>query len=123
LKEILMTLYKNLIVILACLLPTLVLGGGGHHHNHESTTVTNNTVVTKQVDTSGVALSIAAAQHQFDWGTYKLQGAVGFGGYDNSNAISLGVGKRLGKDRMLLNGSVGIENNKLGYGAGMNWRF
>lgn len=70
---------------------------------------------------TGTALGIATAQHQFDFGTYSWQGSVGIGAYDDAEAVSFAMGKRI--DRMMFNGSVGIENGKTGVGAGLNWRF
>lgn len=69
----------------------------------------------------GVAIGIATAQHNFDFGTYELQGSVGVGSYDTAEAASFALGKRF--NRVMINGSVGAENGKLGLGAGFNWRF
>jgi len=114
------------------LLLILLIGGGssnayaeGSHHTAEQTIIIQNTTerVVEKVSQngSGIALSIAAAQHSFDWGSYDLQGSVAVGGYENSNAISIGAAKRF--NRTLINGSFGIEDGKAGYGAALNFRF
>ena len=71
--------------------------------------------------TNGTALGIAISQLHFDWGTKSLQGGVGVGSYDGKDAVSIGIGKRV--DRLLINGSVGREGNKYGYGLGLNFHF
>ena len=87
-----------------------------HDFHHETTgTVINN------MSAEGVALSLAASQHHFDFGTQSWQGSVGAGHFKDDTAFSFGVGKRF--DRVLINGSVGVEDNELGLGAGINWRF
>ena len=75
------------------------------------------------IETRGTALGIAAAQHQFDMGTYSWQGSVAVGGYDSEHAISLGLGKRKCRKCPMVNGSIGIENGEIGYGAAVNFRF
>ena len=84
-------------------------------HDRYQPTIINN------YDSEGTALAIAKAQHNFDWSTGKWQGSVGLGSFDNTDAISFGMGKRVGQT--LLNGSIGRENGKYGYGIGVNWRF
>lgn len=68
-----------------------------------------------------VAVGLAASQHHFDFGTYKLQGSVGVGSFGEADALSFAVGKRV--DRILFNGSVTRQGDTTGYGAGVNWRF
>ncbi len=87
-----------------------VFASGSHH---TATTLTGQG--------EGVALSIAASQHHFDFGTHSWQGSIGAGSYDGDSAISFGVAKRL--DRVLINGSLGMNGDKSGYGVGVNWRF
>lgn len=87
---------------------------------------TNNYYPTETVvkgKTPGVATAISASQLNFDWGSYALQGSVGYGNYDNENALTFGLGKRFG--RVLINGSVGSESNTDNYsiGAGISWKF
>lgn len=69
----------------------------------------------------GIALAIAQAQHQFDWGTHSWQGSVGVGSYGGNDAISFGVAKRF--DRVLITGSFGRGGPDYGFGASVNWRF
>ncbi len=71
----------------------------------------------------GIASAIAASQHNFDMGTYSWQGSVGIGGINGNDAISFGMGKRPCEDCPLFNGSVGIEEGKTSFGAGITWRF
>jgi len=99
-----------------------VFAGGGH-----TTNVTNNYYTTEsttiQSNNSGIATAISASQLNFNWGTTALQGSVGYGNYDNENAITFGLGKRFG--RVLVNGSIGSESNtdKYSFGAGASWTF
>ena len=106
---------------------------GGWHHDHEPdvyateitevtnvtelTNITNHT--TEQAD--GVALAIANGQLNFDFATNDYQAGIGLGSFDGEDAVSVGIGKRL--NGVLLNGSIGREGNKYGYGIGANWRF
>ena len=77
--------------------------------------------MTNITENKGVALAIAKSQHNFDWSTEKWQGSLGTGSYDGQDAISIGVGKRF--SNVLLNGSIGRESDKYGYGFGINMRF
>ena len=88
------------------------------HHEHNSTTL--NTTINHE---SGVALGLACSALNFDARTYALQGSAGVGSYDNTNAVCFGLGKRLGKDGVLLNGSVAHEEGKTGISAGIAWKF
>lgn len=72
-------------------------------------------------NTEGVASAIASSQHHFDFGTDAWQGSLGVGNYENNNAASFSVGKRF--DRILFNGTIITENDKVSYGFGLNWRF
>lgn len=70
---------------------------------------------------NGVALGIAMSQLGFDWSTKAVQAGIGLGSFDGQDAISLGIGKRV--DRLLINGSIGREGNKYGYGFGLRLHF
>ena len=70
---------------------------------------------------SGTALGIATAQHNFDMGTYQIQGSIGTGSYNGSEAVSFALAKRY-KD-ILINGSYGLAEGKNGIGLGVTWRF
>ena len=115
---------KRLFLIL-CLAPSLAYADDPHHEDTGGmTTIENTTIVHKSSsNTEGVALAIAAAQHQFDFGTYSSQASIAAGSYDGNDALSIGAGKRLKDSRALVNGSIGIENGKVGIGAAINWRF
>ena len=89
---------------------------GGYHKHYYTTEVTNVTT-----DTKGVALSLATAQHHFDFGTHSWQGSIGVGNFNSDSAISFGVAKRL--NRVLVNASVAHEHDDTGVGVGVNWRF
>ncbi len=70
---------------------------------------------------SGAALGIAAAQHQFDWGTNDFQAGVAGGYFQGNAAISIGIGRRF--KNVLINGSFGSELGNAGYGIGVMSRF
>ena len=118
---------KHLILLL--LVPVISFAGPNNSTTDNSVTTNNyystegSVITTNNTVVSGVALSIAASQHQFDFGTYSWQGSVALGSYEERTAFSFGVAKRLCKDCMMLNGSFGVEEGKVGYGAGLNWRF
>jgi len=118
---------RVLLLTLLLLTPSLAYASGGHgnpHHDHnDDGGDTNVTNINKAGDAEGVALAIATAQCQFDFGTYRLQGCVSAGQYEETKAINFGVGKRFLDNRALFNGSIGLENGKAGIGAAVNWRF
>lgn len=87
------------------------------HHNEGNTTILYSRIA------NGQALGLAASALNFDARTYDLQGSVGIGGYDGNNAIFIGIGKRIGKGGMLLNGGIGTEEGKTGYNAGLSFKF
>ena len=91
--------------------------------SHKQPPTEDPTDVITTNNSSGAALGIATGQHQFDLGTYSWQGSVAVGNYDSESAISLGIGKRICKNCPLINGSIGIEDGKAGFGAAVNWRF
>jgi len=86
----------------------------------ENTTVNNSTVESDR------AASVAISQCHFDMSTHSNQGCLGVG-YDantSNNAVALGFGKRLGDNKLLLNGSVVLDNDeKPAYGVGLNFHF
>ena len=114
---------KKLFLIL-CLTSPLAFADDPHHEHDDSLTeitkIINNT---SESDTKGVASAIAAAQCQFDFGTYRTQGCLSVGRYDGHNAVNFGVGKRFSKNRVLINGSVALEDNEPAVGSAVNWRF
>jgi len=72
------------------------------------------------VEGNGTALSIAAAQHSFYWGTDRWQASLGMGTYNNDGAVSFGMGKMY--DGILINFSIGgTESGKYGGGVGFTW--
>ena len=79
----------------------------------------NNIIINES--SSGAALAISISQLNFDWSTKKSQAGIGVGTFDNQSAVSFGAAKRFGD--VLVNGSFGIEGSKVGYGAGINFRF
>jgi len=95
----------------------IIAFAGERHHEHDVTNITN----VSQYSVSGISLGIAASQHHFDASTYHLQGSVGIGAYNGSNALSIGLGKRFCKGCGLVNGTFGIEGDKTAIGAG--WSF
>lgn len=92
---------------------------GSERHKPISNTVNN--YPTSIVNNEGVSLAIAASQIHVDWSTKKVQLGFGVGSYKDSNALSVGLGKRVGK--VLINGSISSDGTNVGYGAGINLRF
>jgi len=88
------------------------------YHKH---TAINASTIPAPEKANGTALAIAMSQLSFDWSTKDYQAGVGLGNFNDQDAISIGFGKRV--DRLLINGSVGRESNKYGYGFGVNWHF
>jgi len=74
-----------------------------------------------QIDSSGIALGIATAQHQFDFGTHRWQWSAGVGFYDGDDAFSIGAAKRF--DRVLVDVTAGRGGDKTGVGVGFHGRF
>jgi len=99
------------IALLFALLATPALADSYHHH-------TINTSAVKQESSS--AMGLAAAQNSFDWGTHSFQGSIGAGSHNGSQALSFGLGKRFG--RALINGSIAVDDDSAGFGAGISWK-
>lgn len=89
-------------------------------HGEETIIKTESTIINTET-ANGVALAIAMSQLSFDWSTKAYQAGVGLGSFNGDDAISLGIGKRV--DRLLINGSIGREGNKYGYGLGISFHF
>lgn len=106
---------KVLILFLA-LTGTAFAGGDREYTYNNTTIVTHNST-----GIHGVALAIASAQHNFDFGTHSWQGSVGTGFYNGNSAVSFALGKRFNK--VIISGSLGIEEGNLGGGIGVTWRF
>jgi hypothetical protein len=81
-----------------------------------------NTKTITTLTSEGVSLGIAMSQIHFDNSTNSLQGGFGAGSYNDETALSFGLGKRF-KEKILVNGKVGTEKGKLGFGIGVNWSF
>ena len=92
---------------------------GGEYHHSQPILPSNTT--TNIYSTKGAALGIAAAQHNFDYGTFSWQGSIATGSYDNSTAFSFGLAKRF--KSTLINGSVSNEGGKMGFGGALGFRF
>lgn len=92
---------------------------GGRHYHEPVNNVTNVTRINQSND--GIANAIAAAQHQFDFGTHSWQGSIGVGSYASETSVSFGVAKRL--NRALVNASFSMDSEHNGVGLGVNWRF
>ncbi len=115
---------------LILLFPLVAFAGERHHEVTVASpviqSVSTESTITNYSSTntySGVALGISASQLNFDHSTYSLQGAVGVGAYDGSEAVSIGLAKRVCKKCGLLSGSAGVERGKVGMGAGWSFRF
>ena len=113
-KEIIM---KTLFTIILFLFISLSVFADSYHHAHEKIETSN---------INSTALSIATAQHHFDFGTRSLQGSFGVGKFDDNNAVSFGMAKQF--NRVLINGTIGahgedMDLESVAFGAGVNWRF
>jgi len=102
---------KYILMIIMLSLSTQICASGN------KTVHTTNNTYTSIEDARGVAIAIASAQHNFDYGTYSWQGSVGVGMYKEEEAVSFGVAKRVGK--VLMNGSATPDS----VGVGVNWRW
>lgn len=92
------------------------------HHSIIIEDVQRETITEINTETAnGVALGIAMSQLGFEWGTKSFQAGIGLGSFDGQDAISIGIGKRV--DRLLINGSIGREGSKYGYGLGLRFHF
>jgi len=123
-NKIIVAVFVVLMMVAIAGLPFVVHASG----NHEHTTVNNTTVVIPQTftqrvyaDSSGTALAIATSQLICDAGTKKSQVSVGVGVYDDSEAFSFGGCKSI--SNFTIRGSVGKEDNEVGYGFGASWKF
>ena len=85
---------------------------------------TMNTTINNGINKidSSVVLPMAMAQHNFDFGTYSLQGSLAAAAYGHNAAISYAMGKRI-KDGPLVNVSVSGTTENLAVGGAINWRF
>ena len=91
-------------------------GSEYHHPILPETTTVNN-----YQSANGIALSISMAQLGCDWGTEDAQGGLGVGNYNNKNAASIGLCKRV--NRVMFRGSFGTEGRDHAYGFGMRIHF
>ncbi len=104
------------------LIAAFLTGDADDHERYSPTaTIMQAGDVTNINQSSGAALGIATAQHQFYLETDDLQGSIGAGTYDGNSAISFALAKRF--KGILLNGSVGGEAGEYGAGVGANWRW
>ena len=118
-------------ILMALLITNNAFAENNHNNNTTTVDITIETTSKSQpVETNmyitndssrGIALAIAASQHNFDFGTDSWQGSVGVGSYKDNNASSFAIGKRYG--RVLFSGSISTDNDDMAYGAGINWRF
>lgn len=140
---------KLLLLLIVLAVPSIVFGGGrgDPHHDHEGlgdTYVTNEYVTNEYItneyitidetviynairkaDIDGkLAANRAAASHQFDWGTDKLQLSIAMARVDESGGISFALAKRFGKSYPLISANVATDdrNRKVSYGFAMHWR-
>lgn len=130
-----MRIIKNIaaFIIWLCIGGLLVIASAraeNPHHDHaylpiEPYTYTTTSTTTEKTGCDGSALGVAAAQHQFDFGTHSWQWAAGAAYVDKNGegceALSFGLGKRI--DRAVINGSISHESDSTAYGIGINGRF
>jgi hypothetical protein len=143
---------KNLVLFLVlCVVPSIVLGGGNGrgdpHHDHEGmgdTYITNEYITNEYITNEYITIdetviynairkaeidghlasNRAAASHQFDWGTDKLQLSVAMARVGGAGGISFAIGKRFGKDYPLLSANVAMDDSakKISYAIALHWR-
>jgi len=104
------------IVLIVIFILLMVFGSSkvfasGSHHEY----VVNNT--TKVEKSSNSAMALSAAQLNFDWSTQALQLSGGVGSHNGAQALSIGLGKRVGQ--VLFNASATSGG---GYAAGATLR-
>ena len=113
-------------ILLICVL-SLPLGAlAGDYHTLPNTPIICEScsevpVAAPPPDYRGTALGIATGNHHHDFGTHKWQWSAAYGHYQDNDAFSVSIGKRV--DRVLINGSIGREGSETGYGVGLNGRF
>jgi len=128
---------KRFLINFLALIIGLIIGGllvvataqaDDPHHPYipvEPYPYTAQTQTTEKPSCEGSAIGVAAAQHQFDFGTHSWQWAAGAAYVDKNGegceALSLGIGKRI--DRAVINGSISHESDATAYGIGINGRF
>lgn len=83
----------------------------------------NTTTNISNYSGNGTAIAIASAQCQFSSTVNSLQGCVSAGYYNNSEAINIGIAKRINQDGMLLNGTVGYDGDEAAAGLGITFKF
>ena len=103
--------------ILLLILAFPVIASERHHETRIETRIE------PKIEYRGIATAIANSQLNFGLGTHSLHGSCGYGNYNDSNAVTCGLGKRFG--RVLVNGSIGSESGtgEYSYGLGAAWTF
>ena len=121
-RKILGMLAFILFTLIWVCIPFLAKADGRHDEPVINNTTISTTInqVTKR-EYSGQALAIAAAQHSFNSSTFALQWSIGAATYEDTDAFSIAIGKRV--NGLLLNGSIGIENGSKGAGIGITGTF
>jgi len=99
--------------IIISMYSSMALASGSHHHN---------TTVNKYISSCS-SMGLAASALNFDARTYSLQGSGGIGSCDGENSIAFGLGKRIGKDGILVNGSVIKGQGQTGLNMGFSFKF
>ena len=121
-RKILGMLALILFTLIWICIPFIVKADSRHDESAINNTTINHTInqITKY-EYSGQALAIAAAQHSFNSSTFALQWSIGAATYEDTDALSIAIGKRV--NGLLLNGSIGIENGTTGAGIGITGTF
>jgi hypothetical protein len=90
-----------------------------HNHDPDVTYIFNVTEITEKA--TGIASAMALGQCQYDY-THSLQGCVGLGFNDGTQAISFGLAKR--SDEVLISGGLALEESgNVSAAAAINWKF
>ena len=107
-------------ILFSIILIALVSSVKAGHADVTNITNVSETNITEE-QAAGVAMAIALGQHQFDWGTDRLQGSISAGNFDDETAGSFALAKRI--DGLLLNGSVGHTSGETAVGVAAGWRW
>ena len=121
---------KKFIILILLLAPTVVVaenphnqGGGTTNNNTTNNYYTAEYVTNSVVINRSVALGLAASGLNFERDTESMQWAIAAGFYEDEDAMSFGLAKRISDTKMLLNGSVSVTNKTKGYSFGLSGRF
>lgn len=113
---------KKLLIL--ALLPFASYAGDPHGSSQTTTIITNTYTYPRTIKSyTGVALGLAAAQHSFSITTPALQWSISAATYEDSDAASFAIAKKLTGESIMVNFSYGLEDGHEGFGVGINGVF